>query len=109
METKDKLSEGVIFPDNEDNKASEEDIKEVKRELIQGALDSEEINLDNVDDEDLDNLLAKLIKVEERVPAIIKYGNSKGWDRTKMIECVHNYTGMHMNESEEVLDYYMGE
>jgi len=98
-----KLNEGVIFEDS--NPVSEEDIKNTKKEIIQKSLEGgEKVNLDNVDDKTLDDLMVKLVKVDEKVECILD--NCKDMDDEALAECIHRYTGMHLDESKDVLAYY---
>ncbi len=85
---------------------SSSEASEVKKEIIKGALGEEDVDLDDVDDEGLDNILAKVVKVEEKVAAILDFG--KGWSEDQILKCVHEKTGMHLDESKEVIDYVRG-
>lgn len=98
-----KLNEGVIFED--EDKVSEEDIKDTKKELIKGVLNGDEgVNLDGADDDTLDVLLTKLTKVDEKVECILD--NCKDMDDEALAECIHEHTGMHLDESRDVLAFY---
>lgn len=98
-----KLKEGVIFED--EDKVSEEDIRDTKEEIIRSALNGDEgIDLDGADNETLDVLLAKLARVDEKVECILE--NKKDLDDEALAECIHKHTGMHLDEAKDVLAFY---
>lgn len=105
FDLKGRLSEGVIFED--EGEPSDQDARDVKEDLVKKALvedDPEGIDLEGVSDEDLDDLLAKLVKVEEKALVLLERGGDL--DEDLLVEKLSKSSGMHLDESKEVLDYY---
>lgn len=99
----DKLKEGVIFED--EDKVSEEDIRDAKEEIIKSALNGDEgVDLDGADDDTLDVLLTKLARVDEKVECILE--NKKDLDDEALVECISKHIGMHLDEAKDVLAFY---
>lgn len=100
MEVKDMLiNEGLL--DSVVDKVSDSTIKAVKNELIKKESGIEDLNTENLDDEELDTLLAKLTTINEKVDAIVKKMRSFGCEA--VARAIANYTGMHLSEAKEIV------
>lgn len=87
------------FFDGEDK----DNAREVKEELIQQGLGSEDINLDNVDDEDLDNLLAKAYteSITDKVKEIYDRLSDQGDEI--IAESLSKSLGFHLEEAKSIV------
>lgn len=85
--------------DNED--VSDASIKAAKELLIKQGTGVEDLNLDNLDDDDLDKLLAQTTKVTEKVDIIKKI--KKDCDKDKIAEAIAKHLNMHKDEALSIL------
>lgn len=86
-----------MFGNDKDN------AREVKEELIKQGLEIEDLNLDNVDDEDLDTLLAKAYTESITDKAKLVFERLSVREDSVIAESLSNLLGFRLDEAESIV------